>query len=1118
MWIAYRLQVFQPRSVDATETTLLVPAPGAPHSDNFDACTIQGVSGSQPYLHLPTGQNGAIDPVAKNTTVGTRIVAILDQRVTPGGSNAVRWATAFLGSAAGRNRLKGCKAIIYEQTAQGGAWNPWFTGRVGNVRLDGLLKLSLEVKSSIDDLNRKRIFLYDPHPSVTYAFRSAIVPPRLTRSWGSGTLPAGAWLSATVANRFVDANGLAHATLVLSTTGEDLKTAAMVTQQSAPFSAGQAPGAVFLKVTSGGATGLFRCPKHLLAYVQTSNKSFVPRRYFLQIGPIEEVPAAHPLHLTLPANGTAVTCYVQGDDRTPVSSRAPLFIDDVHPLVLWGDILDGKFGVIDETTFTARPVAPRDTSGGGPWDYTNPASPSYSMVNLPLIRFPITKSEIGKAWIEAQICQPFNLGYYTDGQGRVVPVDLRPTSASTTAGSITDTDLTELPNDWTVDGSTALLGVNASYYVDLPAQGSAADLWDASEAFPDITPSLVQSFSQPWIVINPLLDVTRDAGDQTASVDAQGVRLTENEFAGGANTLAQLDKLTPLTKAQQDMLAPFSGGSVTVTLSLTRDSAFANSANGVPGKFWTITVSSLPDPTTNQRGGPRVGLCLSRTEQGLRVIASFLDVGSASAAAVPTVGTLAISNGALEVPITINAASDPVQVEYIVTAAGTGSRPADNDPTWRLLGNILQHGLLTASGSARQDGLPANTRLWVRARSRPMGNGLKLPSAFVYPATGSPAGSIDVPAITAPSAVSVSSITGNRALVSWTVGDATQPVELYLHAGGVPGAWTEDMKQTPVLLAGSTQQRLTDLTPSTTYGVGIRHRDTLGGGSAFATATFTTTGTASTAPAPPAPGIGGGASSGSGTGLTPTQPRRGTPIGVMLNLFPIDPAFSFEIQHAPDSSGAPNVGAAASVATNVPGTQRSYHDQQPIDGATHWYRVRHVGFSDTASSWSDWVSATSIVQRPEGPNSSIANSLNAQSRWRCSLSNSGIQGIANNTVTAATFDTEAYDIGNLHSTSTNPSRITIPTGGGGRLWLFTMIASWANNVDTTQRLVSLYKKGALLADGPRVAAVNGGTTNQSFTWSDIPADGDWYEMKVWQNSGAAVNLGAGTLFSAIDVW
>src|SRR5690242_12121599 len=109
---AYRLTVKAPRSVDATEATTLTPIGGAPHSDPFVVSTLAGLGGAKPYLHDVGGGTGTIDAVQKNTTVGSRTIALRDQRLTAGGSNAVRWVTAFFGDASGRLRLKGCKAIL----------------------------------------------------------------------------------------------------------------------------------------------------------------------------------------------------------------------------------------------------------------------------------------------------------------------------------------------------------------------------------------------------------------------------------------------------------------------------------------------------------------------------------------------------------------------------------------------------------------------------------------------------------------------------------------------------------------------------------------------------------------------------------------------------------------------------------------------------------------------------------------------------------------------------------------------------------------------------------------------------------------------------------------------
>jgi hypothetical protein len=271
-------------------------------------------------------------------------------------------------------------------------------------------------------------------------------------------------------------------------------------------------------------------------------------------------------------------------------------------------------------------------------------------------------------------------------------------------------------------------------------------------------------------------------------------------------------------------------------------------------------------------------------------------------------------------------------------------------------------------------------------RSRPAGVGMKLPSAYVFPAAGAPAGSIDVSAITAPSVLGASGVTGNRATLAWTNGDATMQVEVFQNVGGIPGGgWTDAMRVQPTLPAGSTTVQLRNLTPSTTYGVAVRHRDASGGTSNMATATLATTATPSTAPLTPPLGIPRGDTGGVGIDLAPIlpTPRIAFPTGIRLLLNAKDPAFAFEIQHAPDSSGAPNVGAATTIANKVPGTRLTYHDARPLDGALHWYRYRHVGYGDTPGGWSDWQSGRAIIQRldlPSNATSSRSTKIEGQGR------------------------------------------------------------------------------------------------------------------------------------------
>lgn len=62
----------------------------------------------------------------------------------------------------------------------------------------------------------------------------------------------------------------------------------------------------------------------------------------------------------------------------------------------------------------------------------------------------------------------------------------------------------------------------------------------------------------------------------------------------------------------------------------------------------------------------------------------------------------------------------------------------------------------------------------------------------------------------------------------------------------------------------------------------------------------------------------------------------------------------------------------------------------------------------------------------------------------CRAYNSALQALVTATITALTFDTEEYDTDAIHSTASNTSRFTVPTGKDGK-WRFTGGGSYASN-------------------------------------------------------------------------
>ena len=134
----------------------------------------------------------------------------------------------------------------------------------------------------------------------------------------------------------------------------------------------------------------------------------------------------------------------------------------------------------------------------------------------------------------------------------------------------------------------------------------------------------------------------------------------------------------------------------------------------------------------------------------------------------------------------------------------------------------------------------------------------------------------------------------------------------------------------------------------------------------------------------------------------------------------------------------------------------------------------------------------------------------------CSLYKSANQSINNNTYTALTWNSEDYDTDAFHDTSTNTSRITIPSGKGGK-YLITGIVIFQDNV-TNDRTVYLYKNG--VEDFEMFSMGNAGGFNTSSPMSIVKvlSAGDYIELFALQNSGGSLNIIGGALRSHFQVY
>ena len=115
----------------------------------------------------------------------------------------------------------------------------------------------------------------------------------------------------------------------------------------------------------------------------------------------------------------------------------------------------------------------------------------------------------------------------------------------------------------------------------------------------------------------------------------------------------------------------------------------------------------------------------------------------------------------------------------------------------------------------------------------------------------------------------------------------------------------------------------------------------------------------------------------------------------------------------------------------------------------------------------------------------------------CSLVDSNQQTIATATNTALTWDTEDFDTDGFHSTSSNTSRITIPSGKGG-YYLFTGTVAWDDNA-TGFREVTLFKNGTKVRRF--TSKPNDQYPSQIVTAILSLVATDYVEMYVYQDSG-----------------
>lgn len=126
----------------------------------------------------------------------------------------------------------------------------------------------------------------------------------------------------------------------------------------------------------------------------------------------------------------------------------------------------------------------------------------------------------------------------------------------------------------------------------------------------------------------------------------------------------------------------------------------------------------------------------------------------------------------------------------------------------------------------------------------------------------------------------------------------------------------------------------------------------------------------------------------------------------------------------------------------------------------------------------------------------------------CSIYRSSNLNVSNNTNTTVNFDSESFDTDGFHSTSTNTSRITIPSGKAGK-YLFNCTTVF-EGAGTGHRQGNLYKNGTLLKVLAQFATITTGSPAGSGSTIVDAAVGDYFELVVFQNQGSGLFLESGS--------
>jgi hypothetical protein len=129
----------------------------------------------------------------------------------------------------------------------------------------------------------------------------------------------------------------------------------------------------------------------------------------------------------------------------------------------------------------------------------------------------------------------------------------------------------------------------------------------------------------------------------------------------------------------------------------------------------------------------------------------------------------------------------------------------------------------------------------------------------------------------------------------------------------------------------------------------------------------------------------------------------------------------------------------------------------------------------------------------------------------CRLTKSGTQTISTATATALTFDTESYDTDGYHSTVTNTSRITIPSGKAGKYFIYGKI-SYGGTATVKHFQARIHKNGTLAELLENDSQAQYQNNRQVSSVLDL-AESDYVELFAYQETGGNSTVAGATTYT-----